>query len=428
MAQVTVEALIGSSVDTVDDRYRPVADGIALFQRGSGPAALKMFRDAKAQRPELPPGEVLFAHLCFASNNVKPGRDALQAAAVTFKDDPEVWNMLADLQLREGHLAEADVLFRKAISVADAYKGNSKRQPQLLASALAGAALTNERRGQWGEAEPFLQRWLTLDADNADIPSRLAIVLINTQRFDEAKKTLEQLRQLNPKQLPAPIVLGVAYERLGKSDQAKESMLEGLAKFPNEFPVQIAVASWALTSGDTDLALKCSAAAAELDPESPIPHVLIAQADYRRGDFAQAEARFQKIYQLKPGNYDAVNGLALSMLAQKDESKYPLAMEYAEILAKNNNDLRTVQGRQAATLLAWALHRNRRSGDAERLITGVLNSGPISPATAYFSAEILASQGKKEAALDILNKALAETTAFPYFVQAEALKKKLEAP
>jgi Putative Zn-dependent protease, contains TPR repeats len=426
-AQVTTETLIGAAVDNVDDRYRSIEDAIVLFQRGNGPAALQLLRDAKKQHPALPPGEVMFAHLCFASGNPGPGVTALQAAAVTFKEDPEVWNMLADLQLREGRLAEADVLFRKGVEVAEQYQGNPKRKTALLNSALAGAALANERRGLWTEAEPFLRRWLELDPSNTEVPSRLAIVLINTQRFDEATKALEALRKLRPEQLPPEIVLGNAYEQLGKHDEAKASMLAGLKKYANNLEVQLAVARWALQTGDENLALECAKSAAQLDPKSHFPGLIVAQVHYQRGDFKGAEAEFQSVYQTKPGNFDAVNGLALSILAQADESKYPLALEYAELLARNNNDLRTLQGRQAATLLAWGLYRTGRTANAERLITSILASGPVNAATAYFAAEILASQGKKEAALDALNKALASPTGFPYSAQAQALKKKLEA-
>lgn len=426
-AQFTVENLIGSSVDEIDDRYRLVSDGMALFQKGNGPAALSTLRDAKKQRPELPPGEVMFAQLCFASNNPKPGREALQGAAVTFKDDPEVWNILADLQLREGNLAEAELLFRHGVRVASAFEQNPKRKSRLLAGALAGVAMANERRGLWAEAEAPLRAWLKLMPQSEEVSSRLATVLINTGRFDEAKQTLEQLHQLNPNQLPAEIVLGVAYDRNGKPDQAKASMLAGLRKYPENFATQMAVAGWALNNGETELALQCAAAAEKLDPSSFLPSLVVAQVDYLRGDFAKAEVAFHKVYQAKPGNYDAVNGLALAILAQNDESKYKLALEYAELLAKNHNDLRTAQGRQAASLMAWALFHNNRPADAERLIAGMLNSGPITPSTAYFAAVILQHQGKQELALEALTKALSSTTSFPYYVQAEKLKAKLEA-
>lgn len=422
---MTASSLIGSSVDQVDDRYRNVSDAIVLFQRGNGPAALSMLRDAKTQRPELPPGEVLFAHLCFASDQARSGQEALQSAAMTFKEDPETWNMLADLQLRDGHLAEAETLFLRAIDVAKAYQGNAKRRTRLLQSAYAGAAIANERRGLWKDAESHLLEWQKLAPENTEIPSRLAIVLINTGRFDEATAMLNHLRELNPALPPAEVVLGNAYERLGKDSEARSSMDAALTRYPEDFNTQIAVGRWALGEGNFDLAIRCAGKAAALDPASFVPDLMVGQVEYLRGNFSQAEALFQKVYQAKPGHFDAINGLALSILAQKEEARYKLALEFSQLVARTNPDLRTPQGRQAATLLAWALYRNGQNAESEKLMNGVLASGPVSSEGAYFAAEIYSRQGNSDLALEAIQKALSSDTKSPYHSQAAALQEQL---
>ena len=422
---MTVSELIGSSVDQVDDRYRNVADAMVLFQRGNAAATLSMLQDSVKQHPELPPAEVMFAHLCFGSNQLKPGRDILQRGAVVASSDPEVWNMLADLQLREGHLAEAEILFKKGALVAADFQGNPKRRLRQLSNAHAGAALTNEQRGLWREAEPHLLAWQQIAPNNEEIVSRLAVVLMNTARFDEARKMLDQRRAMNPKSAPAEVVIGTAYERLGKHAEAREAMLESVKKYPNDFETRIAVARWGLGSGEIALALESAAAAEALDKTSFLPELIVGQAHYLNGEFAKSEATFQKVYQSKPANFDAVNGLALSILAQEDASRYSMGREYAELLARTNNDLKTVQGRQAATLLAWALHRTGRGADAQRLITGVLSSGPVSAEGAYFAATIYSSQGEKQMAQEAVTKALASSKSFPYHVQAGQLQEAL---
>lgn len=427
-AQITTADLIGSAVETVDARYREVDDALVLFQRGNGQAALSLLRESRKKHPELPPGEVMFAHLCFASGNPKPGREILQAVVVNMPDDPEAWNMLADLQLREDHLAEAEVLFRKAIDVAEAYQGNAKRKNQLLSSAYAGASLANERRGLWKEAEPFLRAWLQLMPENQEIYSRLAVVLMNTERFSESLALLEQLRERNPMLPPAEVVLAIALEQSGKLDQATDFMKSALEKHPKDFTAQVSAARLALHTGDFDQALRCAIAASELDKDSYTPQLIMGQVEYLRGDFAKAEERFQFVYQSKPGNFDAMNGLASTLLAQGEASKYKLALEYAELIAKGNNDLRTLQGRQAASLLAWGLYRNERFDDAERLMTSLLASGPVNSETAYFAAAIYHHQGKEALAQEALAKALSQATPFAYSAAAEQLQKSLKTP
>ncbi len=424
-AQMTATQLLGPAVDNVDDRYRDVSDAIVLFQRGNGPAALSMLREARKKQTQLPPGEVMFAHLCFASGNNKPGLDALQAAAVSNSNDPEVWNMLADLQLRNDHLAEAELLFRQAANVAMEYTGNEKRRIQQLSSAYAGAALANERRGLWKEAEVPLRAWQEIAPENAEIASRLAIVLINTERFDEATAMLEQLRAINPQLPSAEIVLGNAYERLGRDAEAEKSMQAALQKHPEDFDTQISVARWAIGTGHLDQALDCAKKADSIQPDSYLPELIIAQVDYLRGEFQKAEGEFQKVFQAKPGNYDAMNGLALSLLAQNDPQKNRLALEHAEVISKTNNHLQTAQGRQAATLLAWALHRNGRNEDAQKLMDGILGSGPVSSEGAYFAAAIYSEQGRNDLAQQAIEKALSTRSAFPYQQAATQLQQAL---
>jgi len=420
-AQLTLGKLVQSSEKDLDVRYRDVADAIVLFQRGNGPAALNMLRTAKQQHAELPPGEIMFAHLCFASGNTKPGREILQVAAVEAQDDPEVWNMLADLQLREGHFAEADLLFSKAIDVANKFKGNVKRREAQLINAYAGAAMTNERRSQWELAEYYLRAWIKLAPQTAEVYPRLAATLINTNHFDQAMKVLQDLRTLDPNQLPAEITLGMTYQRLGKTEEAKQSMLGGLEKHADDFGSQIAVARWSLGVGDLDRARTCAAAALALQKNSHLPDLINAQADYLQGKFAEAEAGFQKVYQDQPANYDAINGLALSMLAQNDAAKNKLALQYAELNAKSNNDFRAPRGIQAASLLSWALFHNDKKEEAIKLMATIITNSSVSPETGYYAAVLFADQGRKDVAKELLTKALASKTPFAYRNKAEAL-------
>jgi len=426
-AQTEKRSLFGTLIDPSDPKYRDVADAIVLFQRGNGPTALKLLQEAKAKNPELPPGTVMFAHLCFASGNLKPGREILQVAAVESADDPEVWNMLADLQLREGHLAEAALLFEKAISTALKFDGNEKRGEQQLLNAYAGAALAYERRQLWQQAEPLLKDWRDLYPAHGEVYSRLAALYINTERYEEAMNVLGELRKLDPDQLPAEITLGLIYQRLGKTEQARTSLLTGLETNADNVATQIAVAQWGLKVGDLKLARQCAAAAASLQQDSYVPALIMAQADYLAGNFPQAESAFRDVYQAKPSNFDATNGLALALLAQDEPAKQQMALEYAELLAQSNNDLRTPRGGQAASLLAWALHRNGKQEEALKLMATVLNnSTALSPEIRYFAAVIFADNNQKQIARELLSTAASSSGAFPFQEAAANLLKTLE--
>ena len=112
------------------------------------------------------------------------------------------------------------------------------------------------------------------------------------------------------------------------------------------------------------------------------------------------------------------------MLAQNDPAKNKLALQYAELNAKSNNDLRTPRGIQAAGLLSWALYHNDKKEEAVKLMATIITNSSVSPETGYFAAVLFADQGRKEVAKELLTKSLASHSAFAY---RNAAKELLEA-
>lgn len=421
IAQITIGQITGGAVTENAERYREIGDAAVLFQRGNSQAALKMFQDISKSHPELPPGEVMFAHLCFASQNEKPGYAALQSAVVVHAGDPEAWNMLADLQLRQGHLAEAELIFDKAREVADAFEGAPKRKRAQQINALAGLARSHELRKLWNKAELYLVQWQKVDQDNPSVYRRLATAQLNLGKYDEARSTLDQLRRIDPDQIPAEVTLGTIYQTLGKNEQAAEIMKTALQKYGEDFATRIAVARWALDAGDLAQVRDCATYAARLDSESFLPALLLATADLLEGNTESAEKQFRTVYDKKPGNFDAVNGLATTLLVQNDSAKLQQGRELARVNARTYRDLRTVQGRQAVALFAWGLHRTGTNDEALKLIQPVVSSGEVSPDVAYYAAEVFLEAGQKDLAIDVLRKSLESNGRFTFRSKATQL-------
>lgn len=82
-------------------KYPDVDDAILLFKRGNAAAALTLLQAASKKHPEISPPEVMLARLCFASQQLKAGKNALQSAVILHREDPEAWSLLGDLQLRQ---------------------------------------------------------------------------------------------------------------------------------------------------------------------------------------------------------------------------------------------------------------------------------------------------------------------------------------
>lgn len=403
-----------------------IAAALQAYKAGNGDLSLNRFIATAAKHKDLAPGEVMFAHLAFATNKVDIGRKALEMAAVSHPDDPEVWNMFADLAMRSGRLAEAQILFEKALAVSETFAANEDRGKKLIVNAHAGRALTFERRAQWKQAEAELRTWIELDKKNAAAWQRLAAVAFASEQYDLARQTLDNLKSFDESQPAAEITMGMMYQRSGQLEKAAASMKSAIEKDGDRFATRIAAAQWALIAGDKQTLSACVQKAAELEPESVAVKILQAMAHRFDGKPAEAEAVFRSLLAKNPASFDTSNGLALSLLEQDDAEKHRQAVQYAQVLAQSNSDLRTARGRGAASTFGWALHKTGRTAEAARVMQSVVQSGEISPEVGYFAAVIFDAQGNSKLALELLKAALSSSVAFAQQDNARSLMLKLQ--
>lgn len=420
--QVTVSSLVGSAVPQVDaKKYEDVAKAILVFRRGRGDAALAFLAKARKEHVELPPAEVMYSQLCFGYNRPESAQSMLQLAVVRQPEDPEPWSMLADVYLRQGKLAEAEVLFERGLALAQTYNGNALRKKTQQINSHAGLAAVHERRGHWEKAELHLRRWIDLDQKDRNAWTRLAKVFFRTDRYDTAKETLDNLRSFDNEVLPSSVLMGTMYQQIGDAENAKRSMQEAINQHGEDYPTRLAVARWAMTTGDNELLETCAVKAKELEPDSIAVDALLGMSARFAGDSAKAEEIFARMVDENPASFDATNGLALSILDQDDKEKYRKALGHAQVNVKSYSDCRTTRGRVAAATFAWALHRLNENAGADRVMQTVVKSGEISPEIGYFAAEIFNAKGNLSLAKSVLEKSLASSVAFPQQAMAEKL-------
>ncbi len=414
-----------SPVPGTHPAHREIANAIVAFRQGRLEAALQQLEAVAAKHKDLAPGAILFAHVSFASNQVVAGRQALESAALKHADDPELWNMLADLAMRQGRLAEAEILFQEALATANRFAGNATRRRTQTIKAHAGLARVYEQRRQWNKAEAELRTWIKEDAANAAARIRLARVFLHSGRDQEATQTLETLCSLDENQPPADILLGRMLQQLGDVDRATAAMKRAVAKHGDDFQTMLAAARWALTSANQEMLIDCINKAAELDPESIAVRTLDAMSKRFAGKSRAAEEIFREMLTKNPASFDAANGLARSLLEQDDPERHHVALQHAQVNISRYKDLRTPRGRAAAATLAWALLNTGQTVEAEQVIQAVLKSGEISPEVGYIAALTLHARGHHTIAKKLLSAALSSSVAFPQQHNARNLMQKL---
>lgn len=404
-----------------------VQQAVAAFRSGDTQEAFNQLVAISKQHADLPPGEVMFAHLAFAAGQASAGRSALEQAVVQYPHDPEAWNMLGELAVRSGRLAEGDLLFRRAAQAVEQYPDNDTRKQKLQTTALAGLSAVFERRGQWKQAERQLRIWLAADNSSAAVRQRLAQVLFRQEQFEAARQMFEDARTLEQSQLPADVLMGQLYQQAGLFQEAAASMEQAAADHPDQMSVQLAVARWALTAGQQETLDAALETAAKLDPSSDLLKILTAMSRRFQQRSKEAEQIFRELLQDNPASFDASNGLALSLLEQDDTKKHQQALQYAQVNARSYQDLQTPRGRASAATYAWALHRVGKTAQAAQLIQKVLTSGNVSPEIGYISAVILSASDRAQDAVKLLEASLTSPAAFPQQDEARRLLAKLKS-
>ncbi|EKK00550.1 tetratricopeptide repeat domain protein [Rhodopirellula baltica SH28] len=395
------------------------------FKGGETQTAIRLFESAHAQHPDLSPGEVMFARLAFATGKSSDGHNALQRAAMSHGEDPEVWSMLGELSLSEGRVAEAAVLFQRSLELTEQEAIDESRKVRLQIKAHAGLAAIYQRWKQLEQAKKHLRSWIELDERNESAWNQLATVYFLLENYEVARQTLVNLNTFSKQGTLPDTKMGQLFQSVGKYDLAKRAMESAVKTGADDLQTQIEVALWSMTSGEQEIMKQCVERAKSLNPNSAAVKAMDGTVERFEGNFESAEAVFSELHRENPGSFDAMNGLALALLSQDNAEKASLALRHAEMLVKTNTNLKTQKGRAAAATYAWALMQNGKNREAYAAIQQVVQSGEFSPEVGYFAAVIFESVGELQLAKQFIQAAMRSSNAFPQKAEGQELLQRL---
>lgn len=166
----------------------------------------------------------------------------------------------------------------------------------------------------------------------------MARTLLLTQKYDEALKALTSDQPFEPKvKVRVDGLRGDAYLGLKQLDQAKQAYQAALALEPKDPHALIGMAKLASAAHDQDAAGKYVQQALAAAPENP--QALIAKGDlaFDNGDFASADADYQKVLDLKNADWlpqEHFYTLARLTNAQAQQNQLDKALINVEALEK----------------------------------------------------------------------------------------------
>jgi len=432
--------LIGDAVSDLGG-YDDIEKAITRFQNGDIANCKKYLDDAKKKYPKLSPAEVMLAKLYFYYKRTAQGHAMLEKAVTNDSDDPEAYLLLANFALRGNRTTEAEMVYKHAEGAVAKYSANPKRKRHLQISLYNGVSAVAERRKRWSEAQQSLLKWLhkDIEPDNATAFMRLGLALFHQAKYGPAEKAFKRANGLDKNSLAAEIAMARLYDKKDQRSTAVEWMKKAAVAHAKNSKAHLAIANWALTTNQLDLALKHADEAVRLDKHSLTGKLLRGLVARLRHDLSTAEMFYESAHLQSPGNFTASNNLALVLIEQataptrdeRDKERAERKRKRAVEFALMNVQRYPVQGNsnnrfESASTLAWIYYKLDRVQDALRALKAVASAGGFSADSAYLAAQIWSDQQSNlEQAKRLLTSALEKEGPFVNRKKARALLDKL---
>jgi tetratricopeptide (TPR) repeat protein len=403
---------------------------IARFGQRDFQGTLDALKAAVAKRPELGQPLVLRARMFLLNNDLANARGDLEAVIREAPEDPEAYLLLGDLAFTDGRFTECGLLFDKATQIVEAFDGDAKRKQKSQSRVFAGKAALAETRGDWKQAQGFLDQWLALDSQDSNAHARMGRVLFELNQPEEALKEFEIAEQNAPPErrerfTPAPVALARLYDQRKDRDKANQWKDYAVAKRGGDVKTWLALARWLWDTGRFEESRTHADKAIELDPKSVDGNLLrgvIARFEQQPAD---AEKFLEAAYFSSPSHFQISNQLALVLAEQADPQKKKRAGELAAV-----NLQRLPRSPEALATMGWVMYLAGEKGEAEKHLgrARAATGGRITPDLAFYMATVFRDKKEARLARDLVDTALKQsaTVPFVYRPQAEKLLAELE--
>jgi Tfp pilus assembly protein PilF len=419
----TLPAASGSAAadSTPIEKIPQVTEAVARFQKLDFDGALKLLQEACQQHADLPPAEIVMAELFSQANQPAGVRIWLERAVFQVPEDPEGHVLLGDLALRDGRLAEAQLLYSRANQSLASFNRSQKRKAVLQMRSASGLAAVAEARQDWPTAEKYLREIRRQASKDAGVLQRLAVVVFQQRKADEAMEMLRLAAQIDKSMLAPEAIMARFHSQAADRENADRWMAAALKAAPKDRKVRLAAVQMALEKGALAEAKAQVAEALAIDATSPDARLLRGLVALFQKDYPAAETDFREALQASPSNFDVINNLALALCEQNDDAKKRQAQEYAETNVR--------QYPRAATSYAtygWVLYKAGRLEEAEQALRVAASAGTVNSETAFYVASVSVERKRTDEALQLLDAALRNSLPFLHRQEAEALRESLK--
>ncbi|MBQ2789933.1 MAG: tetratricopeptide repeat protein [Thermoguttaceae bacterium] len=394
---------------------------VDAYLAGKPELAYRLLKELYDANPDSDPPGVMLALLYSNNERFLEMRRELEKTAEDYPDDPEAFLQLAGIDVREGRYLEARLLLDRADELNAEYAARfpeSTRIAYLREEALNVRALLAERRGRYDEAAELTQKVVDANPKNVQARWNLGYLAVKRNRLDDAEKAFDEAAELDERLWPGWLQVATTLDAEDRLDEAFERLqTQGALLETASRRERAQLARLYLRWNKLD---EAAALVGELEAEGKNDFdgwALRGWVALYAGGYAVAEDAFRRATFIDGTSFEALNGLALALLDQRNKEKLAQARAIA---AKNYRAYPDSQ--DAAATYAWTLFLSGSAREADAIFGPMLESGQFSPTVAYYLAEIANFRDDKSLALTLLDLALRQKGNFPKRAAAVELR------
>ena len=364
------------------------------LEAGQVNQCIEHLKSAAGDHPAMPPAEVLLAYLYLAESRWREGLSALESAAASDRNNPEIYASAGQLALMQGRNLDASVHFDMALRLETPASWPDEVKRRFSITCLRGLATIAERRADWQGAESMLRQWVQLDPDNAQLLDRWGKSLWLIGKSDEALTQFTRSHKLDPKLNPPELSIAALHASRSNMDEAKQWYTTALEKYPEDARVFLEFGGALLVAGQHDEAQKMLDQAQQIvtdnAPQAADISLMQGLLALTKSDFKSAERYFDEVLKHSPGHAQALRCLPLVLVEQEDQAKHKRAQQIATFQAR-----RFPGSAASLSTLGWV---HFRTGEAEGAEQCLRRAAALSADgdTLFFLAQVLVDRGDGE--------------------------------
>jgi len=377
---------------------------VIAFQNNKPQEAEDLLLEIVNAEPNHLPSHLLLGSIAYAQNEFESADRYLSGYLQRYPENLPAVKLLAAVKMKLKQPKEALRLLAK-------FESASETDVQYLV--LRGSAYLQNEELDKGTA--MLSQAAKLAPDVTEIQTQLALGQIASGDLNSAVSTLESAVDVGSNLMQADMLLVLALIKQQKYDQAIKIADQMKEKEPESpIPTNLIAAAY-LAKGDVELAEKNWKKTLTLNPDFTSAALNLAQLETKRNNLDEATNWYEHILKSQPGSTSALIGLAQIAELRKDDKKMVAWIEMAR--DKNPDELRPI------LMLARYYLREKKSLRALSITREAYRHHPKNPIVLKTLGFAQVSAGENSSALGTFEKLVKLFPKNPehHFLLAQAL-------